>query len=123
MGDGHDQTGIRGRPASPSCGGVHCSVSVTPTGQPPTSVPATGVEVEVDTEPLCRHRATGLRPGLDVDPLARSSYDRPTYSHKREHLRVIESAKKPETRARRIEKAIAVLRDPQVGRSTQARLR
>jgi len=42
---------------------------------------------------------------------ARAAYDRLAYSHKREHVLAIESAKKPETRTRRIEKAIAMLRD------------
>jgi uncharacterized protein YdeI (YjbR/CyaY-like superfamily) len=48
---------------------------------------------------------------LDADPVARAAYDRLAYSHKREHVRAIESAKKPETRIRRIEKAVAMLRD------------
>ena len=47
---------------------------------------------------------------LDDDPVARAAYDNLAYSHKREHVRAIESAKKPETRRRRIEKAIATLR-------------
>jgi uncharacterized protein YdeI (YjbR/CyaY-like superfamily) len=47
---------------------------------------------------------------LDADVVARAAYDRLTDSHKREHVRAIESAKKPETRTRRIEKAIATLR-------------
>ncbi|WP_223167809.1 YdeI/OmpD-associated family protein [Nonomuraea sp. SYSU D8015] len=48
---------------------------------------------------------------LDADPVARAVYDRLAYSHKREHVLAIESAKKPETRIRRIEKALEVLRD------------
>jgi uncharacterized protein YdeI (YjbR/CyaY-like superfamily) len=39
------------------------------------------------------------------------------YTHKREHVLAIEGAKKPETRARRIEKALAMLRDGQPPRS------
>jgi uncharacterized protein YdeI (YjbR/CyaY-like superfamily) len=35
---------------------------------------------------------------MDADPLARAAYDRLSYSRKREHVRAIESAKKPETR-------------------------
>ena len=49
---------------------------------------------------------------LDADPVARAAYDRLAYSHRREHVLAVESAKKPETRARRIEKALAMLRDP-----------
>ena len=48
---------------------------------------------------------------LDADPVARAAYDKLAYSHKREHVRAVESAKRPETRTRRIEKAIAMLRD------------
>jgi hypothetical protein len=48
---------------------------------------------------------------LSVDPIARSAYDRLPEGLKREHVRAIESAKKPETRRRRIEKALATLRD------------
>lgn len=51
-------------------------------------------------------------PALDADPLARAAYNRLPYGLKLQHVRAIESAKKPETRGRRIEKAIAVLRDP-----------
>jgi uncharacterized protein YdeI (YjbR/CyaY-like superfamily) len=52
-----------------------------------------------------------LARALDADPVARTAYDRLAYSHKREHVRAIESATKPETRIRRIEKAVAMLRD------------
>ncbi|WP_260696999.1 YdeI/OmpD-associated family protein [Streptomyces sp. 130] len=47
---------------------------------------------------------------LDDHPAAREAYDSLSYSRKREHVRAIESAKKPETRQRRIEKAITTLR-------------
>ena len=45
-----------------------------------------------------------------ADPVARAAYDGLSRSRKRERLLAIESAKKPETRQRRIEKAIAMLR-------------
>lgn len=77
---------------------------------------ATGDEVEVDVEydaevPVVTEPADFAR-ALDADPAARAAYDRLAYSHKREHVLAIESAKKPETRARRIEKALAMLREP-----------
>jgi uncharacterized protein YdeI (YjbR/CyaY-like superfamily) len=50
-----------------------------------------------------------LARALDADPAARAAYDRLTDSQKREQVRAIESAKKPETRKRRIEKAVAAL--------------
>jgi uncharacterized protein YdeI (YjbR/CyaY-like superfamily) len=43
--------------------------------------------------------------------VARAAYDRLAYTHRREHVRAIESAKRPETRMRRIEQAVAMLRD------------
>jgi uncharacterized protein YdeI (YjbR/CyaY-like superfamily) len=52
---------------------------------------------------------------LDADSVARTAYDRLSYSRKREHVLAIESAQ-AETRVRRIEKALAMLRGPGVGR-------
>ncbi|MEV4134092.1 YdeI/OmpD-associated family protein [Dactylosporangium sp. NPDC049742] len=69
------------------------------------------VEVELDTEPRVVIEPPDFAGALDADPVARAAYDRLAYSHKREHVRAIESAKKPETRTRRIEKAITTLRD------------
>lgn len=76
---------------------------------------AAGDEVEVELEydaevPVVTEPADFAR-ALDADPAARAAYDRLAYSHKREHVLAIESAKKPETRARRIEKALAMLRE------------
>ena len=63
---------------------------------------ATGDEVEVelaiDVEPRVVVEPTDFAHAMDADPLARAAYDRLSYSHKREHVRAIESAKKPETR-------------------------
>jgi hypothetical protein len=39
----------------------------------------------------------------------REAFDRLAFSHRKEHVRAIEEAKKPETRARRIEKAIDMI--------------
>jgi uncharacterized protein YdeI (YjbR/CyaY-like superfamily) len=47
---------------------------------------------------------------LDADLVARTAYDRLSYSRKREHVLAIEGAKKVETRTRLIEKAVALLR-------------
>jgi Bacteriocin-protection, YdeI or OmpD-Associated len=49
---------------------------------------------------------------LNADPIARTSHDRLAYGHKLQHVRAIERAKKPDTRERRIEKAVAMLGDP-----------
>ena len=69
------------------------------------------VEVELDTEPRVVIEPPDFARALDADLVARAAYDRLADSHKREHVRAIESAKKPETRKRRIEKAITTLRD------------
>jgi hypothetical protein len=68
------------------------------------------VELELNTEPRVVVEPADFARALDGDPVARAAYDNLPYSHKREHIRAIESAKKPETRQRRIEKAIATLR-------------
>ena len=68
------------------------------------------VEVEIDTEPPVVIEPADFAHALDADPVARGAYDRLAHSHRRAH--VLESAKKPETRARRIEKTIAMVRDP-----------
>jgi Bacteriocin-protection, YdeI or OmpD-Associated/Domain of unknown function (DUF1905) len=70
------------------------------------------VEVEFDPEPRVVAEPAELARALDADPLARAAYNRLPYGLKLQHVRAIESAKKPETRRRRIEKAIAELRDP-----------
>jgi uncharacterized protein YdeI (YjbR/CyaY-like superfamily) len=48
---------------------------------------------------------------LDADPAARAAYDRLSHTRKREHVLAIENAKKAETRKRRIDKAVATLRE------------
>lgn len=68
------------------------------------------VELELDTEPRVVVEPADLTRALDADPAAREAYDNLSYSRKREHVRAIENAKKPETRQRRIEKAITTLR-------------
>jgi hypothetical protein len=83
------------------------------------------VEVEIDAEPRVVVEPADFARALDADAVARTAYDRLADSHQREHVRAIESAKKPETRARRIEKALAMLRDqePAGGRAARAKTR
>ncbi|HEX8001687.1 MAG TPA: YdeI/OmpD-associated family protein [Mycobacteriales bacterium] len=68
------------------------------------------VQVELDTAPRTVDVPDDLRRALDADPVARESWDRLSYSHRRQHVLAIEQAKAPETRRRRIEKALAMLR-------------
>ena len=70
------------------------------------------VEVEFDSAPRVVAEPADLARALDADPLARAAFNRLPYGLKLQQVRSIESAKKPETRHQRIEKAIAVLRDP-----------
>jgi len=83
------------------------------------------VEVEIDAKPRVVAEPADFVRALDADPVARAAYDRLSYSRKREHVLAIESAKKPETRARWIEKALAMLRDqePAKGRAARAKTR
>lgn len=68
------------------------------------------VELEFDPEPRVVVQPADFARALDANPAARTAYDRLPDGRKREHVRAVESAKKPETRARRIEKAVATLR-------------
>jgi hypothetical protein len=69
------------------------------------------VELELDTEPRVFSEPVDLARALDADPAARAAFDRLSPSGRRRHIHAIESAKKPDTRARRIEKALAELGD------------
>ena len=46
-----------------------------------------------------------------ADDAARTTYDGLSYTHRKEWVRWVEEAKKPETRAARIEKTVAGLRE------------
>jgi Bacteriocin-protection, YdeI or OmpD-Associated/Domain of unknown function (DUF1905) len=67
------------------------------------------IELELDTEPRPVIVPEDFARALDAHPVARAAYDRLPRGRKREHVRAIESAKKPETRKRRIEAALATL--------------
>ena len=69
------------------------------------------VEVELDVEPRVVVEPTDFADALDADPAARGAYDRLSYCRKREHVRAIETAKRRETRSRRIDAEVASLRD------------
>jgi Bacteriocin-protection, YdeI or OmpD-Associated/Domain of unknown function (DUF1905) len=70
------------------------------------------VEVEFDSEPRIVAEPADLARALDADPLARAAYNRLPYGLQLKHVRAIEAAKTPETRGRRIEKAIATATRP-----------
>ena len=83
------------------------------------------VEVEIDAGPRVVTEPADFARALDADPVARTAYDRLSYSRKREQVLAIESAKKPQTRKRLIDKALAMLRDqePAKGRAARAKTR
>lgn len=74
---------------------------------------ATGEEVEVelrlDTEPRVVVEPEDFAAALAANPAARAAYDSLSDSRKRQQVRAIEAAKRPETRRRRIEQAVAAL--------------
>jgi hypothetical protein len=78
---------------------------------------AAGDAITVDLEPDSAPREVALPPDLDeaLDDAARTAYDALSYTHRKEWVRWVEEAKKPETRATRIEKTVAGLRE---GRKT-----
>ncbi|NGN64436.1 DUF1905 domain-containing protein [Streptomyces sp. A7024] len=75
---------------------------------------AVGDEIEVDlrldTEPRTVTEPADFARALAADQAARAAYDRLPQGRKRKHVLTIDAAKKPETRTRRIEQAIAELR-------------
>ena len=67
------------------------------------------VDLERDTEPRVIEPPSDLADALRENPAAQAVWERLSYSHRKEHTLAIEDAKKPETRARRISKAIQVM--------------
>ena len=56
-----------------------------------------------------------LAAALAGDPEAHAAWDRLSYTHRREHVEAIEEAKREETRRRRVEAALALLREGRTG--------
>ena len=67
------------------------------------------VDVALDTAPREVELPTDLAAAMD--DAARTTYDGLSYTHRKEWVRWVEEAKKPETRATRIEKTVAGLRE------------
>ncbi|WP_353814771.1 YdeI/OmpD-associated family protein [Agromyces sp. SYSU T00266] len=67
------------------------------------------VELELDTEPRTVEPPEDLAAALDSTPGAREAFDRLAPSHRKAHVTAIVDAKTPETRARRIAKAVEKL--------------
>jgi hypothetical protein len=69
------------------------------------------VEIVLDTEPRVVSVPADLRTALDADPEANRFFDSLSYSHKSAYVLWIESAKKDQTRERRIPEAIRMLKE------------
>ncbi len=68
------------------------------------------VDVQLDTQPREVTVPADLQAALDADPVAGKRFSALSYSHKRQHVLAIEDAKTEQTRARRIDKALQMLR-------------
>lgn len=69
------------------------------------------ITIEVDTQPRVVNVPDDLNLALSKDPEAKAFFfDSMSYSHKLRHILVIEDAKTPVTRRRRVEKAVAMMK-------------
>jgi hypothetical protein len=62
-----------------------------------------------DTEPRVVNPPADFSRALKANREARDAWDKLSYTHRREHVEHIEEAKRPETRARRVERSVALL--------------
>jgi hypothetical protein len=69
------------------------------------------VELELDEEPRVVDVPDELAAALEADPDAGEIFDRLSYTHRREYAEWVASAKRDETRTRRVENTIAMLRE------------
>ena len=67
------------------------------------------VTIERDTEERTVTPPADFARALKASPEARATWDKLSYTHRREHVEHVEDAKRPETRRRRLEKSIALL--------------
>lgn len=69
------------------------------------------VEIELDDEPRTVSVPDDLAAALDADAQAKQFYEGLSYSQQRWYVLPIEQAKQPETRQRRVAKALEMLRE------------
>jgi hypothetical protein len=69
------------------------------------------VEVELDTAPRTVDVPPDLAAALDAEPSARAVFDGLSNSNRKWHVLSVEGARTAETRQRRIEKSVAMLRE------------
>jgi hypothetical protein len=68
------------------------------------------VELTLDTAPREVEVPADLAEALATDPAARKVFDGLPFTHRKEYVRWIEEAKKPETRANRVTKTVEKLK-------------
>jgi hypothetical protein len=69
------------------------------------------VELELDETPRTVEPPSDLRAALAADPEAGAAFERLSYTHRREYAEWVAEAKRAETRRRRVERALAMLRE------------
>ena len=72
------------------------------------------IELALDTAPREVQVPAELAAALDADPAAKQTFARLSYSNKSWHALQVTGTNNPETRARRIEKSIAALREGRI---------
>jgi hypothetical protein len=72
------------------------------------------VTLELDTAPRVHEIPPELAAALDADPQAKAFFDGLSYSNKRVFTLNVEGTNNPETKARRVEKAIGLMREGRV---------
>jgi hypothetical protein len=72
------------------------------------------VDLELDTAPREVDVPPELQAALDADPAAKATFEKLSYSNKSWHALQVTTTNNPETRARRIEKNVAALREGKV---------
>lgn len=72
------------------------------------------VELALDTAPREVAVPDELAAALDADPAARATFDKLSYSNKSWHVLQVTGTSNPDTRARRIEKSVAALREGRI---------
>jgi len=71
------------------------------------------VVMELDEDERTVELSKDLKKMIDSDPKAKESWKKLSFTHKKEHVRAIEGAKKPETREKRIAAMMDALRQEQ----------
>ena len=67
------------------------------------------IVLERDTAPRVIEAPPDLAKALKANQAAQAAWEKLSYTHRKEHVKAIEEAKKPETRRRRIAKALEML--------------